>query len=80
MDDKPYEWNRLAFVLTNARGKFHRLMNSVLRCVTGKICLVYLGDIIIFYRSIEDHISNLKTVFSKDLLEEANLNLQNVIS
>jgi hypothetical protein len=49
-------------------------MNSVLRSVIGKICLVYLDDIIIFSRSIEEHISNLKTVFS--LLEEANLKLK----
>jgi hypothetical protein len=42
--------------------------------VIGKICLVYLIDIIIFSRSIEEHISNLKTVFS--LLEEANLKLK----
>ena len=74
VDNNLYEWNRLAFGLTNAPGTFQRLMNSVLRSVILKICLVYLDDIIIFSRSIEEHISNLKTVFS--LLEEANLKLK----
>jgi hypothetical protein len=74
VDDNLYEWNRLAFGLTNAPGTFQRLMNSVLRRVIGKICLVYLDDIIIFSRTIEEHFSNLKTVFS--LLENAHLKMK----
>jgi hypothetical protein len=33
VDNNLYEWNRLAFGLTNAPGTFQRLMNSVLRSV-----------------------------------------------
>ncbi|KZR98969.1 Uncharacterized protein APZ42_005369 [Daphnia magna] len=50
------------------------MMNSVLRRVIGKICLVYLDDIIIFSRIIEEHFTNLKTVFS--LLENAHLKMK----
>lgn len=45
VDNNLYEWNRLAFGLTNAPGTFQRLMNSVLRSAIGKICLVYLDYI-----------------------------------
>ncbi|KZS06385.1 Uncharacterized protein APZ42_030174 [Daphnia magna] len=74
VDDNLYEWNRLAFCLTNAPGTFQRLMNSVLRRFIGKICLVYLDDIIIFSRTIEEHFTNLKTVLS--LLENSHLNIK----
>ncbi|KZR98895.1 Uncharacterized protein APZ42_005472, partial [Daphnia magna] len=75
VDDNLYEWNRLAFGLTNAPGTFQRLMNSVLRRVIGKICLVYLDDIIIFSSIIEEHFTNLKTVVFS-LLENAHLKMK----
>ena len=74
VDNNVFEWNRLAFGLTNAPGTFQRLMNYVLRDVIGKICLVYLDDIIVFSRSVEGHLKNLKVIF--DLLREANLKLK----
>jgi hypothetical protein len=49
-------------------------MNSVLRSVIGKICLVYLDDIIVFSKTIDEYITNLKTIFS--LLEKAHLKLK----
>ena len=49
-------------------------MNHVLRDAIGKICLVYLDDIIVFSSSIEDHIVNLQTIFN--LLKEANLKMK----
>jgi hypothetical protein len=51
VDNNVYEWNRLAFGLTNAPGTFQRLMNFVLRSVLGKTCLVYLDDIIVFFQN-----------------------------
>ena len=74
VDNNVYEWNRLAFGLTNAPGTFQRLMNYVLRDVIGKICLVYLDDIIVFSRTVEGHLKNLKIIF--DLLRKANLKLK----
>ena len=49
-------------------------MHSVLRSVIGQICLVYLDDIIVFSKTIDEHINNLKTIFS--LLEKAHLKLK----
>lgn len=74
VDNNLYEWNRLAFGLTNAPGTFQRLMNHILRKVIGKICLVYLDDIIVFSKTITEHIENLKIIF--ELLDQANLKLK----
>jgi hypothetical protein len=48
-------------------------MNYVLRSVIGKICLVYLDDIIVFSKTKEEHLTNLERIF--DLLKEADLKL-----
>jgi hypothetical protein len=58
VENNLYEWNRLAFGLTNAHGTFQRLMNFVLSSVIGKNCLVYLDDIIVFSRTKEEHLTN----------------------
>jgi len=73
VDNNLYEWNRLSFGLTNAPGTFQRLMNYVLRSVIGKICLVYLDDIIVFAKTREEHLANLERIFN--LLKEADLKL-----
>jgi hypothetical protein len=74
VESNVYEWNRLAFGLTNAPGTFQRTMNNILQPVIEKICLVYLDDIIVFSKSAEEHVENLKTIF--DLLEKANFRLK----
>jgi hypothetical protein len=74
VESNVYEWNRLAFGLTNAPGTFQRTMNNILQTVIEKICLVYLDNIIVFSKSAEEHVENLKTIF--DLLEKANLRLK----
>ena len=61
----------MPFGLTNAPATFQRLMNIVLKDVIGKICLVYLDDIIIFSETLEEHYKHIQIIF--DLLEEANL-------
>jgi hypothetical protein len=48
-------------------------MNYVLRSFIGKICLVFLDDIIVFSKSKEEHLANLGRIF--DLLKEADLKL-----
>lgn len=56
--------------MCNAPGTFQRLMNYVLRDVIGKMCLVYLDDIIVFAANEEDE-KNLQTIFEH--LRKANL-------
>ncbi|CAC5385628.1 Retrovirus-related Pol polyprotein from transposon 297,Retrovirus-related Pol polyprotein from transposon opus,Retrovirus-related Pol polyprotein from transposon 17.6 [Mytilus coruscus] len=59
--------------LCNSAPVFERLMETVLSGLTWKICLVYLDDVIIFSKSFEEHMKNLKEVFQR--LKAANLKL-----
>lgn len=49
-------------------------MNVVLAGLIGKICFVYMDDIIVFSTSLEEHCVNLSKVF--DALSAANLKIQ----
>lgn len=69
-----YEFIRMPFGLKNAPSTFQRVMDNILRELIGKICLVYLDDIIIFGTSLQEHISNLELVFEK--LRESNFKIQ----
>ena len=69
-----YEFIRMPFGLKNAPSTFQRVMDNVLRDLQGKVCLVYLDDIIIFSTSLQEHIHNLKLVFQK--LRDANFKVQ----
>ena len=57
-----YEFNRMPFGLTNAPGTFQRLMNKILKPVLYESALVYLDDIIVFSKTLEDHIKPLETI------------------
>ena len=58
-----YEFNRMPFGLTNAPSTFQRLMNNILKPVLYESALVYLDNIIIFSKTIEEHIKHIETVF-----------------
>lgn len=73
-DKGHYEFVRMPFGLKNAPATFQRLMNSVLSEYIGKICLVYLDDIIVFSTSLEEHITSLQKIFKR--LQEVNLKIQ----
>lgn len=69
-----YEYVRLPFGLKNAPSIFQRVMDDVLRDHIGKICYVYIDDIIIFRKkkTLEDHFGNLKIIIGtwKAFIEE----------
>ncbi|KZS05462.1 Uncharacterized protein APZ42_031347 [Daphnia magna] len=69
-----YEFKRMAFGLFNAPATFQRLMNYVLRDVLGSKALVYLDDVIIFSDTFENHLRDIREIFT--LLNEANLKLK----
>ena len=69
-----YEFNRMPFGLTNAPATFQRLMNKILKPVLYQSTLVYLDDIIVFSKTLDDHIKHLATVFK--LLAENGLKLK----
>ena len=69
-----YEFNRMPFGLTNAPSTFQRLMNRILKPVLYESVLVYLDDIIIFSKTVDEHISHIASVFK--LLAENGLKLK----
>lgn len=69
-----YEYNRMPFGLKNAPGTFQRLMESVLRSLNWKQCLVYLDDVIVFSRTFSEHLEHLREAF--DCIVGAGLKLK----
>lgn len=67
-----YEFTRLPFGLKNAPAIFQRIIDDVLKEYIGKICYVYIDDIIIFGGGNEEkHLKNVHKIL--DRLWKANL-------
>ncbi|PIK33227.1 hypothetical protein BSL78_29961 [Apostichopus japonicus] len=69
-----FQYKRLPMGLKNSPVTFQRVMETVLRGLTWKSCLVYMDDIIIFSNNFADHISHIRGVFQR--LRCANLKLR----
>jgi len=72
--DGTYKYIRLPFGLTNAPATFQRASDMILSGVKWKTCLVYLDDVIVFSRTVEEHITHLDEVFG--LLSRAGVSLK----
>lgn len=68
-----WQFTVMPFGLCNAPATFERLMETILRGLSWKTCLVYLDDVIVFGRTFDEHLRNLRGVFER--LRTANLKL-----
>ena len=64
----------MPFGLCNAPATFERLMERVLGQLQWQICLCYIDDILIFSRTVVQHLEHLRTVFLR--LRKAKLKLK----
>jgi hypothetical protein len=58
-------WNVMPYGLCNAPSTFERLMETVLRGLQWKQCLVYLDDVVVFARNEAEMLERLDTVFGR---------------
>ena len=55
----------MPFGLANGPSHFQRVMDIVSRDLLGVCVMVYIDDIVIYSKNLEDHIGHLETVFSR---------------
>ncbi len=65
---------RMPFGLTNAPATSQRAVDILISGVNWQFCLVYLGDIIVYSKSEEDHIHHATKVLL--ILRKAGLSLK----
>ena len=68
-----YEFNVMPFGLPNSGASFQRLMGHIVRGLEYRFALIYIDDIIIFSKSIDEHLTHLEEVCRR--LREANVKL-----
>ncbi|GBG86047.1 hypothetical protein CBR_g40948 [Chara braunii] len=57
-----FEWVVMPFGLTNAPATFQAAMTNEFRAMLDPFVLVYLDDILVYSRSLEDHLGHLRRV------------------
>ena len=66
-----YEFLTMPFGLVNLGASFQRLMGHILRGLEYRFALIYIDDIIIFSKSVDEHLVHLEEVFRR--LRDANV-------
>ena len=60
-----YEFRKMPFGLVNAPATFQRLMEIVLSGLARDSCHVYLDDVLVFGKTLEEHNQNLQCVLTR---------------
>ena len=60
-----YESLVVPFGVTNAPAQFMNLMNDLLQDFLDEFVLVFLDDILVYSRSMEDHAGHLRKLFQR---------------
>ena len=69
-----FRYVRMPFGLRNAPASFQRSLDILLSGVKWKTCLVYLDDVIVFSKSVDDHIAHIDEVLR--ILGDAGISLK----
>jgi hypothetical protein len=70
------EWVAMPFGLCNAPATFHRMMNDILRDFLHKFVNVYLDDVCIYSRTLEEQKEHLRLVLQRFKEEGLKLRLE----
>ena len=68
-----YEYKRMPMGLASAPGTFQRLMHIAFKNENWEKCLIYLDDVLIHGRSVDEHLERVKAVLQR--VREAGLKL-----
>jgi hypothetical protein len=70
------EWVAMPFGLCNAPSTFQRMMNDILRDFLHKFVTVYLDDVCVYSRTMEEHLEHMRLVLQRFKEEGLKLHLK----
>ncbi|GBG79010.1 hypothetical protein CBR_g28723 [Chara braunii] len=60
-----FEWLVMPFGLTNAPATFQAAMTTEFRHMLDRFVLIYLDDILVYSRSLDEHVEHLRTILER---------------